>query len=101
MYNCVYHSDMSAIINITDFRNNIATYIDKIIYHRETYLLKKGKAIVARITAYSDDKTDQPRLSATLRELAGLWADIDRRKLKRVFEAIDQQDSQKGLALTV
>lgn len=78
-------------VNITDFRNNIGTYIDKIIYNNEAFFIKKGKSIVAEVIAYDEKKKSTGRKEG-LRKLIGLWKDIDWKKYKRAIEAIDRED---------
>ncbi|OGF99528.1 hypothetical protein A2153_05025 [Candidatus Gottesmanbacteria bacterium RBG_16_38_7b] len=82
---------MDIIVNITDFRNNIGTYIDKVFYKKESFLLKKGKTVVARVTAYDDDR---PKISAKegLGDLAGLWEDLNMKKYKKTMRMIEKKD---------
>lgn len=82
---------MNTVVNITEFRNNIGTYIDKIFYNKESFLLKKGKTVVARIEAYKEKKTG---LSAKdgLRKLAGLWEDMDLEEYKKLTGKIEKKD---------
>lgn len=47
---------MGITISITDFRNNISDYINRIIYKDEFFYLKRGKSIVAKVTVYNDNK---------------------------------------------
>lgn len=84
---------MNTIVNITDFRNNIGTYIDKIFYNKESFLLKKGKTVVARIEAYGDNRS---RTSAKegLGKLAGLWEDIDLKKYNNRLRKIEKKDKE-------
>jgi hypothetical protein len=101
LYNLVYHPGMPNIINITDFRNNIGTYIDKIIYQHEIYLLKKGRSIVAKVAAYSEESDAPDNLPTILGEMSGLWADVDRSQIHSVFAAIDKEDGKKAFAIPV
>lgn len=80
-------------VNITDFRNNIGTYIDKIVYNNETFFIKKGKSIVAEVVAYDERKRNKGRKEG-LRKLVGLWKDIDWKKYKKAVEAIEKEDRE-------
>lgn len=84
---------MNNTVNITDFRNNIGTYIDKVIYNKESFLIKKGKSIVATVMAYDEKKKSTERKEG-LRRLVGLWHDIDWKKYKKAIEAIEKKDRE-------
>lgn len=86
-------------VNITDFRNNIGIYIDKIVYNNETFLIKKGKSIVAEVVAYDEKKKSKGRKEG-LRKLVGLWKDIDWKKYKRAVEAIEKEDREDIIDLS-
>jgi antitoxin (DNA-binding transcriptional repressor) of toxin-antitoxin stability system len=47
---------MTNIINISDFRNNISDYINRVIYNKEYFLLKRGKKIVTKVVNYQKSK---------------------------------------------
>ena len=82
---------MNNTVNITDFRNNIGTYIDKVIYNKEAFLIKKGKSIVAEVIAYDEKKKSRGRKEG-LRKLVGLWKDIDWKKYRKAIETIEMED---------
>lgn len=90
---------MNTIVNITDFRNNIGTYIDMIFYNKESYLLKKGKTVVARIAAYEEEKSKE-NAKEGLKKLAGLWEDMDFKKYNNILGKIEKKD-RKDMAKLV
>ncbi|PIV09086.1 hypothetical protein COS31_00195 [Candidatus Roizmanbacteria bacterium CG02_land_8_20_14_3_00_36_15] len=47
---------MNNIVNISEFRNNISDYINRVIYNKDSFLLKKGKSIVAKIVVFNEKK---------------------------------------------
>lgn len=91
---------MSNTVSVTDFRNNIGTYIDKIIYNNESYFLKKGKNIVARITAAKSKEAVVSDKKSPLFKLAGLWKDIDMDKYKKALDEVVRADTNKPIIYT-
>lgn len=77
------------IISITDFRNNIGTYIDKVIYNDETFFLKKGKSVVAKIVKNKTEELVKDK-KARLMELAGAWKGKDGEKIVKILKAISE-----------
>lgn len=87
---------MKNAVNVSEFRNNIATYIDKIIYHDASYLIKKGNKVVARIIPHQEaehfrKKIRKQSLKDALMNLAGAWSEEDvegfekdRQKIKEI-----------------
>lgn len=71
---------MTSIINVSDFRNNIADYINKIKYNNDTFLLKKGKSIVAKITFYQQKDVD---INDKIAKYAGVWSEKDAAEIKK------------------
>lgn len=63
---------MTNVVSITDFRNNISNYINKVIYNKDSILLKKRKSIVAEIIAYDRERRIEER-NKLLSKLAGSW----------------------------
>lgn len=88
---------MNNVISVTDFRNNIGTFIDKIIYNRESYYLKKGKSVVARVVAAGDKEIVFPNRKSALLKLAGLWKGIDMEKYNKALIRMDKADSGKPI----
>jgi hypothetical protein len=39
-----YFSFMTTIIPVSDFRNNISEYINRVLYEKETFFVRKGKS---------------------------------------------------------
>lgn len=75
-------------VSITDFRNNIGTYIDKVIYNDEVFFLKKGKSVVAKIVK-DDIRNPAKDKKARLMELAGAWKGKEGDKIVKILKAID------------
>lgn len=38
-------------VNVSEFRNNIADFINRIIYKNESFFIKKGNVLVAKVCA--------------------------------------------------
>jgi hypothetical protein len=77
------------IVSITDFRNNIADYLDKVVYTNEPILIKKGKSFLVEVSLFDNEKRRKSKKS-NLFELAGLWKDIDTKKIKEALKEIEQ-----------
>lgn len=73
------------VVPVTDLRNNISVYLNKVIYTGEDILIKKGKTIVAKIT-----KVENP--STSLLDLAGLMNYKESRKIKTTLKKIKDLD---------
>ncbi len=73
------------IVPVTDLRNNISVYLNKVVYSGEDILIKKGKNIVAKITKVENT-------SASLLDLAGLLTDSENRKIKAILKKINDLD---------
>lgn len=86
---------MINVVNITEFRNNFGTYIDRIIYKNEAFILTKGGKIVAKVTATTEEKKGKHSLLS----LAGLWKDVDTREYEKALRSIDKADKADTLSL--
>ncbi|MBI4990496.1 type II toxin-antitoxin system Phd/YefM family antitoxin [Candidatus Gottesmanbacteria bacterium] len=73
------------IVPVTDLRNNISVYLNKVVYTGEDILIKKGKTIVAKIT-----RVENP--SSSLLDLAGLITDKESKKVKTNLKKIKNLD---------
>lgn len=73
------------VVPVTDLRNNISSYINKVVYTGEYILIKKGKTIVAKIT-----RVENP--STSLLDLAGLLIDTESKKIKTTLKKIKNLD---------
>jgi len=62
---------MTNIINISDFRNNISDYINRVIYNKDYFLLKRGKKIVAKVVNYQ--KSKESKKEDKIARFAGIW----------------------------
>ncbi len=76
---------MKNIVSITNFRNNIGTYIDHIIYKGDSILITKGNKIVAKVVTFQEPS---PVKTSPLLKLNGLWdkseTDIVEKSLKAI-----------------
>jgi len=54
----IYIFYMNNIVSVSDFCNNIFDYINLIIYNKDSFLLKRGKSIVAKIFYYKEAGRD-------------------------------------------
>ncbi|OGK15729.1 hypothetical protein A2774_00595 [Candidatus Roizmanbacteria bacterium RIFCSPHIGHO2_01_FULL_39_12c] len=62
---------MNNIVKVSDFRNNISDYLNRIIYKNESFLIKKGNSIVAKVTIYK--KTGES-IQDKIKKYAGIWS---------------------------
>lgn len=74
------------VVPVTDLRNNISSYLNKVIYTGEDILIKKGKNIVAKITRIENPTT-------SLLDLAGLMTDEESKKIKTTLKKIKNLDN--------
>ena len=72
---------MNNIISISDFRNNISDYINRVTYKKESFLLKKGKSIVAKVITY--DKNKKQIKNKSVSRFAGILNDSEAEEIKR------------------
>lgn len=73
------------IVPVTDLRNNISIYLNKVVYTGEDIFIKKGKNIVAKII-----KVEKPH--ASLLDLAGLLTEKEGGKIKISLKKIKKLD---------
>lgn len=73
------------VVPVTDLRNNISVYLNKVVYSGEDILIKKGKTIVAKITKVKNPAT-------TLLDLAGLITDTESKKVITTIKKIKNLD---------
>jgi hypothetical protein len=52
-----YSDIMSTTIPVSDFRNNISEYINRVLYEKETFFVRKGKS--SRLVKISLEDTGQ------------------------------------------
>ena len=69
------------VINISDFRNNISEYINRVIYKNESILLKRGKTIVAKLASYKTG--DESHSENKIKKFAGILSDKETSKIKK------------------
>ena len=72
---------MNNIINISEFRNNISDYINRVIYNRDSFLLKKGKSIVAKVVFYKGQEESLTR--EKIKKYAGILNDSEAKNMKK------------------
>ncbi|NCO89020.1 hypothetical protein AUK04_02430 [Candidatus Roizmanbacteria bacterium CG2_30_33_16] len=72
---------MNNIVNISEFRNNISDYINRVIYNKDTFLLKKGKSIVAKVLIYREEKENISK--DRIKKFAGILNDVEAKNLKK------------------
>ena len=92
---------MNNIVKISDFRNNISDYINRVIYNKDSFLLKKGKSIVARVIFYKEQK--EAITEDKIKKFAGIWSDKEAnivrkyaKKLRREFKLIPRKYDLSG-----
>jgi len=72
---------MNNIINISDFRNNISDYINRVIYNKDSFLLKKGKSIVAKVVVYKEQ--EELLTEDKIKKYAGILSDVEAKKIRK------------------
>ena len=72
---------MNNIVNISDFRNNISDYINRVIYNKDSFLLKKGKSIVAKVVVYQEKK--EYLNEDKIKKYAGILNDAEAKDMKK------------------
>lgn len=72
---------MNNIVNISDFRNNISDYINRVIYNKDSFLLKKGRSIVARVVFYKEQKA--LLTEDKIKKYAGILSDAEAKNMKK------------------
>ncbi|PJC30479.1 hypothetical protein CO051_05495 [Candidatus Roizmanbacteria bacterium CG_4_9_14_0_2_um_filter_39_13] len=71
---------MNNIISISDFRNNISDYINRVTYNKDSFLLKRGKSIVAKIVVYQEKK--EYLAEDKIKKYAGILNDMEAKDIK-------------------
>lgn len=72
---------MNNIVNISEFRNNISDYINRVRYKKDSFLLKKGKSIVAKVVFYKEQK--ELLTEDKIKKYAGILSDIEAKNMKK------------------
>ncbi|MEK7495665.1 MAG: hypothetical protein AAB603_03685 [Patescibacteria group bacterium] len=72
---------MNNVVNISDFRNNISDYINRVIYNKDSFLLKKGKSIVARVVFYKEQ--EESLTEDKIKKYAGILSDVEAKNMKK------------------
>ena len=72
---------MNTIVNISDFRNNISDYINRVIYNKDSFLLKKGKSIVAKVVVYKEQK--ELLTEDKIKKYVGILSDGEAKNMKK------------------
>jgi len=73
------------VIPVTELRNNISIYINKVVYTGEDIFIKKGKNIVAKIVSVKTSPS-------TILDLAGLLTETEGEKIKKELRKIKKKD---------
>ncbi len=80
---------MNNIVNISEFRNNISDYINRVIYNKDSFLLKKGKSIVARVVFYKEQK--ELLTEDKIKKYAGIWSDKEANKIRKYAKKLRKE----------
>lgn len=75
---------MNNIVKISEFRNNISDYINRVIYNKDSFLLKKGKLIVARVVFYKEQK--ELLTEDNIKKYAGILSDVEAKNIKKYMK---------------
>ena len=76
------------IVSVTDFRNNISDYLNRLTYNNESFFIKKGKLVVAKII-----KADYPNKKPSIMDLAGLLTSSEADKMKKLIKKVRSLDN--------
>jgi len=79
---------MNNIVNVSDFRNNISDYINRIIYKNESFLIKKGKSILIKIALYDKNKNLRKE---KLAKFSGIWDNKDGAIIERYAKKLRRE----------
>lgn len=80
---------MNNIINISEFRNNISDYINRVIYNKDSFLLKKGKTIVAKVVIYEEKQKNIGE--DKIKKFAGIWSKRDGNMIKQYAKKLRKE----------
>lgn len=75
---------MNNIVNISEFRNNISDYINRVIYNKDSFLLKKGKTIVAKVVVYKEKK--ESLTEDKIKKYTGILSDVEAKNMKKYMK---------------
>lgn len=75
---------MVNIVNISDFRNNISDYINRVVYKNDSFLLKRGRSIVAKVISYRKEK--EALTEDKIKKYAGILSDSEAKKIKKYMK---------------
>jgi antitoxin (DNA-binding transcriptional repressor) of toxin-antitoxin stability system len=91
---------MKNVVNVSDFRKNIAEYIDNIKYKKDVLILVKGKEVVAKVVPFNGPVERAASETSPLLQLAGLWSDEETEKVRQALKRLDEADKLKELSRT-
>ncbi len=77
---------MNNIVSISDFRNNISDYVNRVRYNKDSFLLKKGKSIVARVVIYNEKK-----VADKIKKYAGIWSDKEANLIRKYAKKLRKE----------
>lgn len=70
-------TDMNTIqVSVTDFRDNLADYLNAVRYEKKKIIIKKNRAVMAEVIPQSEkDKIKKQVKRRVLPEVFGMWKD--------------------------
>jgi len=77
---------MNNVINVSEFRNNISDYINRVIYNNDSFLLKKGRSIVAKVVTYKEQK--EVITEDKIKKYAGILSDVEAKQVKKYMRKL-------------
>lgn len=80
---------MNNIVKVSDFRNNISDYINRVIYNKDSFLLKKGKSIVAKVVFYKGQK--ETLTEDKIKKYAGIWSDKEANIIRKYAKKLRKE----------
>lgn len=73
---------MTITVQISDFRNNMAGYIDQARMSKRIIAIMKGKKVVAEVRPKTDQEKFKPDWDGFFEDLGKIWAGQGRAKKK-------------------
>lgn len=84
---------MTTTVPVTDFRNNISDYLNRIIYKKESFVIKRGNTPVAKVVACDIPEKQVKNLKTFSEELAKLGKTIDWKAYDRYKKTTQETDA--------
>lgn len=81
---------MISIVNISDFRNNISGYIDRLIENQGTIKIKKGNRVVAEVVSSVKPAKTVNVIDLLFKDLEMTWKNQPQLKKSDYSQKVDE-----------